>query len=122
MKTVDLSMRCGLSAILLLAMLAGCMGYVPGSQSYWDAKVKEMCEKDGGVTVYERVKISQRTSKLLWGQGLPLPTENTRKDSPYFWERVETTIRDSNPKVARDRKSTRLNSSHMSESRMPSSA
>lgn len=86
---------------LLAVSLAGCMGYVPGRQSYWDAKVKEMCEKDGGVTVYERVKISRQDSRLLWGAGQPLPTESTRKDLPYFWESIETTIRDSYPKVGR---------------------
>jgi len=86
---------------LLAVSLAGCMGWAPGRQAYWDEKVKEMCEKDGGVTVNERVKISRKDSQLLWGQGLPVPTENTRKDSPYFWERIEIEIRDSYPKVVR---------------------
>jgi len=86
---------------LLLAMLAGCMGWTPGQQAYWDEKVGEMCEKDGGITIYERVKISKGDAIALWGKGLPLPTENTRKDSPYFWERIETRIRDAYPKVAR---------------------
>jgi hypothetical protein len=43
----------------LVVTVVGCMGYVPGRQSYWDAKVKEMCEKDGGVTIYEKVHISK---------------------------------------------------------------
>jgi Ca2+-binding RTX toxin-like protein len=47
------------AAIALAAALAGCAGWVPGRQSYWDAKVKEMCEKDGGVKVFERVRISK---------------------------------------------------------------
>lgn len=55
----------------------------------------------GGVTVYERVMISRKDSLFLWGQGLPLPTESTRKDSLYFWEMTEKKIRDSNPKVMR---------------------
>jgi len=88
-------------AALFSITLAGCMGYVPGQQSYWDAQINEMCERDGGVTIYERVKISKKDSVFLWGQGLPLPTENTRKDSPYFWEMTEKKIHDSYPKVVR---------------------
>jgi len=85
--------------ILLLVMTS--FAFYEGRKTYWDAQVKEMCEKDGGVTVYERVKISKQDSRFLWEQGLPLPTENTRKDSPYFWERTETGIREANPKVVR---------------------
>lgn len=87
--------------VLFAVTLSGCTGNLPGRQSYWDAQVRERCEKDGGITIHERVKISKKDALFLWGQGLPLPTENTRKDSPYFWEMTEEKIRDSYPKVAR---------------------
>lgn len=44
---------------LLVVTLAGCMGYVPGRQPYWDAQVREMCAKDGGVEIFERVRVSK---------------------------------------------------------------
>lgn len=84
---------------LLALTLGGCMGYVPGQQSYWDAQVRERCEKDGGVTVYERVKINKTDFQILLRQSLP--TESSRMDQPYFWIRSETKIHDSNPTVVR---------------------
>jgi hypothetical protein len=85
-------------AVVVLLLLA--IGFYEGRKAYWDYKVREMCDKHGGVTVYERVKISKKDFQGLWDQRIP-PTENTRMDSPYFWQRIETTIRDSYPKVAR---------------------
>jgi hypothetical protein len=49
----------------LVVALGGCLGYVPGRQSYWDAKVKEMCDKDGGVTIYEKLRVSNADVELL---------------------------------------------------------
>jgi len=48
-----------LFASIITTLFSGCMGYVPGQQSYWDAQVREMCERDGGVKIFERVKISK---------------------------------------------------------------
>lgn len=46
-------------ALLLIVSFAGCAGYVPGRQSYWDAQVREMCVKDGGVKIIEKMQISK---------------------------------------------------------------
>lgn len=54
-----------LIALLLTLALTGCMGYVPGQQSYWDAQVREMCEKDGGVHIIERVRITKNEMNFL---------------------------------------------------------
>ena len=91
----------------LVAALAGCMGYVPGRQAYWDAKVKEMCEKDGGVTVYEQVRISRAE---ISRHVLPMTADGrlgftvkelAHPEAPiYAIERV-TYLRESNPRVRR---------------------
>jgi|SRR5687768_1764201 len=85
-------------------LLSGCLGYVPGRQSYWDQRVKELCEKDGGVFVYERVKLSESEYRLLRGSGgaVIVPTKNQAgPDTPYFAETQTTKIRDGNPEVYR---------------------
>lgn len=51
--------------MLFTAALAGCAGYVPGRQSYWDAQVREMCDKDGGVHILERVRITKDEMNFL---------------------------------------------------------
>jgi hypothetical protein len=72
------------------------MGWVPGRQSYWDAKVKEMCNKDGGVTIYERVSVP----KIDLERGvLPVGADGqigislgalAHPDAPIYWEPTET--------------------------------
>jgi len=89
---------------LLLAMLAGCMGWAPGRQAYWDEKVKEMCAKDGGVTVYERVKLTESEFRRLGGNGgtVPVPTRRSANpNSPYVADTKITKIREANPEVYR---------------------
>lgn len=87
---------------VIVAVLLISVGYYEGRKAYWDAKVEEMCRKDGGVKVYERVKISGKESELLWGKaGLPLPTVSTRTELPYFWEQADTTLRNANPNIVR---------------------
>lgn len=91
-------------AIVLVATLAGCAGYVPGRQSYWDAQVKEMCEKDGGVTVYERVKLTQIEYQRLGGVGGTIsvpPRRSAEPNYPFVADRKITKIRESNPEVYR---------------------
>lgn len=92
-----------LIALLLAVTLTGCMGYVPGQQSYWDAQVKEMCERDGGVTVYERIDLDETDYQKLGGSGgvIPVPDERSKtKNYPYFSKSVRQEI-NSNPQVAR---------------------
>jgi len=90
------------AVVALSSALAGCMGWVPGRQSYWDAKVKEMCEKDGGVTIYERVELSKEEFRRLGGANgsLPIPyVADARHDYPFFYEVIDSKIRDANPTV-----------------------
>lgn len=89
---------------LLTVLFAGCMGYVPGRQSYWDAQVKEMCEKDGGVTVYERVPTSveqfEKMRKVGGYASIP-PRSSAKSDDILYWDESVTVLRDANPKVWR---------------------
>ena len=93
-----------LAIVLVTTTFAGCAGYVPGRQAYWDAQVKEMCEKDGGVTVYERVKLTQNEYRRLGGIGgtVPVPTRSSASpNTPYVADTKIIKIRESNPEVYR---------------------
>ena len=41
-------------------ILAGCGGYIPGQKAYWNSKIDGMCEKEGGIEIYEKVVITQK--------------------------------------------------------------
>ena len=91
--------------VLLLGLtlcLASCTSYFPGQKSYWDSQVKELCERDGGSTVYEVIELTQEQYKSLGGfdGGLPVPELRAdRPGYPYVREWSETRIRESNPEV-----------------------
>jgi hypothetical protein len=84
--------------------LSGCFGWVPFRQAYWDAKVKEMCEKDGGVTISEKLHISKSDIDLLGrvdGKiGVPMK-DLAHPNAPAFAVNQITILRDGNPGVWR---------------------
>lgn len=97
-------MKIILISILFTLALAGCMGYVPGQQSYWDAQVREMCAKDGGTKIFEVVQLSEEQYKnglnRLGHFDIPLQ-KNASVNSPFAHTIRRTNIRDENPYVWR---------------------
>ena len=103
------------TAALFVSVLVGCMGYVPGRQSYWDNRIKELCDKDGGVMIYGRVRVSKAdvdrgVLPAAWsGPGIgngerwlgATLKELAHPDAPVYAERKETILRDWNPQVGR---------------------
>lgn len=93
-------------ASLLVITLAGCMGYVPGQQSYWDAQIKEMCEKDGGVTIFEQIVVSTEQAVTLPKVGDffgVAPEALAKPEEPAFIRTQITQIRSGNPSVVREK-------------------
>jgi hypothetical protein len=83
----------------LAMVLSACV-----SQSYWDAQIDSLCKKDGGITIYERVRVSAEDYRRLGGiQGtIPVPTENTRKPGyPFVARTLRTVLSDGDPRVSR---------------------
>lgn len=93
-----------LIGLLPTITLIGCMGYVPGQQSYWDAQVREMCARDGGVQIFEKIAISSEQAAALQkvGSYLSIPPRATAKpDAPAYWDESVTIFHDANPRVWR---------------------
>lgn len=89
---------------LLLLALSACAGYVPGRQSYWDAQVREMCAKDGGVQIIEKLRISKSDIDLLGttdGKISVSIKELANPRAPAYAVNRMTVIRDGNPSVWR---------------------
>lgn len=94
-----------LFAVSLTTALASCAGYVPGRQAYWDAQVREMCERDGHVQIFEKVSIQKKEldEMLRAGGGvisLKMKELASIEDAVYV-ESKEKNIRDANPRVRR---------------------
>lgn len=85
-------------------VLVSCAGWVPGRQGYWDAKVSEMCEKDGGTKVFEVMELPKSQYNLLLNKfgKLDIPLDQPSSDNAPLAKRERLThIRDGNPSVWR---------------------
>ena len=93
------------AAIALSCALAACAGWVPGRQSYWDAKVKEMCKKDGGVHVFDQIVITPAQAKSMprvGGYFGVAPEALARPQDPAFAKIRITKIHSGEPSVIRE--------------------
>lgn len=87
-------------AFLFLIWFGGPFWEVAGKKMYWDAKVRKMCAKDGGVKVYETVELPEKM--LDWAGRIKIPDKSKAKASDEFYKDREITYyhRD-NPQVTR---------------------
>jgi hypothetical protein len=74
-------------------------------QMYWDSKVKAMCEKDGGVTVFERVELSKvKYPQLNYAQNgeviLPI-NRRTSKHDPFYLKAKTDFLKEGYLKIVR---------------------
>ena len=93
-----------LTLFLATVCITGCKAYVPGQSAYWDERIQGLCEKDGGIVVYETVRLTGDEYAALGGRskGLSIPTKSTWKPGfPYLRERHETTLHKQSPEVVR---------------------
>lgn len=78
--------------------------FCEANKAYWDHKVTEMCEKDGGVTVYENVTLTQEEYERNDGKNgvIRVMSESTSKNNhQYAWSNTDTVINETNPYVRR---------------------
>lgn len=83
-----------LIALLSFILLVGCAGYVPGHQTYWDVQVKEMCEKDGGVRIFEKLRVTEKDlvflDKLLDGK-IDVPDKSSAHQNSLAYSEFKLT-------------------------------
>lgn len=88
-----------------LILIAGCFGYFPGRLEYWDSRVDELCAKDGGTQIFERMDLPSDTyERLLNTRGelaVPHETSLAMRPSPIHYRQVNETLHDGSPSVSR---------------------
>jgi len=85
-------------ALAALAWLAVSFWYGGGRKYYYDAEVKRLCAIDGGVKVYETVKLPPGKKFNAWGQSdFFRPTQGENALGPeYIYEEKQTDYRKDN--------------------------
>jgi len=75
------------------------------NKAYWDRQVRKLCEKEGGVTVYEVVTVSLEqypTLRLTARGGLILPSDSQLNEGdPFYYKNSTKVLRKKNPTVRR---------------------
>ncbi len=88
--------------VLFSIWFGGAFWEVSGKKMYWDAKVRELCAKDGGVKVYETVELP--ANMLDWAGRIKIPDKSKAIATDDFYKDREIIYyhRD-NPQVTRQR-------------------
>lgn len=94
------------AAVVLIPILVLVLGIggCEARKAYYDWQVQKMCEKDGGVTVFERVTLSNDEYVRLGGSGgqIPLPEERSAPANyPYVSKTTRTTVKEGSPQITR---------------------
>lgn len=87
---------------VLLIVLA--VGFFEGRKAYWDYRVREMCKRDGGVIINEKIFISAEQEKKLPKIDSYLgvaPEALAKSDEPAFTRYQRISIKEGNLSVAR---------------------
>jgi len=70
--------------IALVLLAVGYFIYCEMNKAYWDRKVKELCEHDGGIKVYENTLIPNKY--ISADNTIRIPTLSPAQRKPFDWE------------------------------------
>ena len=90
--------------VALVSLLAITFAFFEGRKTYWDHRVREMCAKDGGVTLHEHVVISRKEAAQLPHIGDFLgvaPEALAKQQEPVFSRITQLVLREGRPTVTR---------------------
>lgn len=89
-----------LVGLIVLAWLSASFWYGGGRKFYYDAQVRELCAKDGGVKVYEQVVLPGERFDVFGNVHIPIKAKANSGDR-FYYERTEWLIKKKNPEVWR---------------------
>lgn len=86
---------------VVAALLVGCAD----DKAAWDAKLKEMCERDGHVQIVEPIALTKgEADRMRRADGtieVKTRAASDKRSDPLYIETVETQLRDKSPLVSR---------------------
>lgn len=87
--------------LVLVALLVGCTD----DKASWDARIKEMCERDGHVKVIERIVLKKgEADRMRRADGrieVRIKASSDKNGDPLYIESTVTSLRDKSPLVYR---------------------
>lgn len=93
--------------VVFIVLVIAIFGFYEARKAYWDRKVTQMCEADGGFEVFEKIILSKNEYEKLGGSGgyipTPVPRHASNEQVYVQLEKVDY-IRKRNPAVIRSEK------------------
>ena len=90
---------------LLVFVVCGCTGYMPGQKAYWDDQIKALCDSEGHVRILEPVVLSkQQAYSMPRTEGkIALRMQIAEPVNDPVYARIEkaTRLRERDPEVVR---------------------
>jgi len=76
--------------VLVLLMV---FAFYEGRKAYWDYRVQKMCEQDGGLTVFENIRVSAEDYERLKGThgAIPIPERRSADSAAEYVSDTEIT-------------------------------
>lgn len=91
----------GLVVIASVAILSMPALVSNGVKAHYDRQVREMCAKDGGVRVYETVRLPKERFDEFGSFRIPAK-QNAKAGDGYYYEWRDRNYREGNPTIRRD--------------------
>ena len=86
------------TVVAIFAILSAPMLVSNGVKAYYDQQVREMCAKDGGVRVYETVRLSAEKFNE-WRQVRIPSKQNAKLGDEYFYGAISNQLRNGNLEI-----------------------
>ena len=96
--------------LFFMAFLMLILIFYEGRKAYWDAQVREMCAKDGGVKIFEQLRVSPMDITFLGRLDgkISVPSkESASSNAPAYSEFKIKDIREGSPRVWRSESTIR---------------
>lgn len=93
-----------LTPFVIIGLVIFLFIYTEINKAYWDHRVAELCEKDGGAVVFERVILTKEEYELNDGRKgvINVMSEDTSKTThQYAWKSITKIINEKKPYVRR---------------------
>lgn len=91
--------------VVVIVLLILVIGFYEGRKAYWDYRVREMCEKDGGAKVFQTVELNEQQYALLLNKfgKLDIPLDRpVSRNAPIVRKEASIYIRRNDPEVRQD--------------------
>ncbi len=101
--------------VFLITLLVLAVIFYEMRKAYWDAQVREMCAKDGGVKIFEQLRISSADITFLGkldGEISVPSKESASLNAPAYSEFKIKDIREGSPRVWRSESTIRRRKDH----------